>query len=74
MFSERYFNKFFRADTAFVCTFIHGPVLLLKIKSSAYVDRLCAGFGLMLTVKAREAEHADLVSDVLPGSWGAESL
>lgn len=26
------------------------------------------------TIEAREAEHADLISDVLPSSWGAQSL
>lgn len=43
-------------------------------RDPAMFGRLCAVVGMMLTVKACEAEHADLLSDVLPGSWGAESL
>lgn len=28
----------------------------------------------LLTVEAGEAEHADLLGDVVPGPWGAQSL
>lgn len=36
--------------------------------------RPCAVVWMMLTVEACETEHADLLSDVLPGAWGAEIL
>ena len=33
-----------------------------------------SGFCGRLTVESGEAEHADLLGDVVPGPWGAQSL
>lgn len=34
----------------------------------------CRVIGSVLTVEAREAEHADLLRDVVPRPWGSQSL